>query len=190
MKGNTMPNSTHPTRRNLGRNSIARSKTRVSTTLLRYLRKTEKQDRNIRSSFKTVSVVALLMAWSFTALFAAMHVANLGAQYGKHIAKTRAHKHYVSLDHAMWTTAGFSLLWLAIAFTIAIAITCLAVFCFVPKRMFRINLFRYHTDEDGRELAGEMIISAVRMTIYAIILTACSFEIMGLLTDMVTPFGK
>lgn len=179
-----MSKNTPQIRHNLGRNLVKSSRTRVSTMMLRHLKKSE-EHQGVSHSLRTVGLGALMVTWSAAIMIVVHYVGLLGARYGHHIVMARAHKHEVGIGNAMAITGGFGVLWMIGTVLIAIAITCLVICCFVPKRTFRISLFGYHRDEDGRELIGALLTNAIVAAIYAAIVAAISFAAMGLLTGMV-----
>jgi hypothetical protein len=179
-----MPENTPQIRRNLGRNLVKSSRTRVSTMALRHLKKSEER-QSVRHSLRTVGLGILALAWGIAIMTAVHYIGILGAEYGHHIVMTRAHKHVVGLGHAMAITGGFGVLWIIGGVLIAFTITCLVTSCFIPKHDFRLNFFGYYRDEDGQDLISALRINAIVAAIYAVIVAAISFVAMGLLTDMV-----
>lgn len=177
------------TRKNLGCNSIAPVRSRVSTALLRHYKKSEEK-QGVGSSLRTAGLGLLALAWSIGLVITVKYAGAFGAVYGRNIAVTRKQNHNVSIDAAMVTAGSFGVLWIIIAALIAFTITCLVVRCFIPKCTFRISLFGYYQESDGRDLIDTLQGNAIVSMIYAAILVAINFAAMALLTDTVHLFGR
>lgn len=184
-----MPENAHQTRRNLGRNSVKPLRTAVSTALLRHLKKSE-EGHSAYQTLRTAVLGLLALAWSVAVMIGMRYAGSLGAQYGHHVAMTRALKRKVSMETGMVITGSFGVLWLIGAVLVAWIITCLVALYFVPKRTFRIGLFGYYIEEDGQEVRGMLLGNAFVTAIYTGILVAINYAAMGLLTDMVHVFGR